>query len=42
VGKVLGWDNARCEQEIARYEAQVKADRLAAQEPTDAAAVAVR
>jgi len=41
-GEALGWDDARCEREIARYEAQVEADRLAAQERTDMAAVAAR
>jgi glycerol-3-phosphate dehydrogenase len=42
VSEVLGWDNIRREQEIAYYVAQVEADRLAAQELTDAAAVAAR
>ena len=41
-GEVLGWDNARCEREIACYEARVEADRLAVQELTDTAAVAAR
>lgn len=41
-GEVLGWDNTHLEREIARYAAQVEADRLAARELTDAAAVAVR
>jgi glycerol-3-phosphate dehydrogenase len=41
-GEVLGWDNAHLEREIARYAAQVEADRLAARELTDAAVVAVR
>jgi glycerol-3-phosphate dehydrogenase len=42
VGEALGWDNIRREQEVAHYIAQVEADRLAAQELTDAAAVAAR
>jgi glycerol-3-phosphate dehydrogenase len=42
VGEVLDWDDTRCEREITRYEARVEADCLAAQEHTDAAAVAVR
>lgn len=41
-GKVLSWDNARCEREIAHYEAQVEADRLAMREITDEAAMAAR
>jgi glycerol-3-phosphate dehydrogenase len=42
IGEALGWDNIRREQEVAHYVAQVEADRLAAQELTDAAAVAAR
>jgi glycerol-3-phosphate dehydrogenase len=42
IGEMLGWDNIRCEQEVGHYVAQVEADRLAAQELTDAAAVAAR
>ena len=41
-GEMLGWDNARCEWEVAHYEAQVEADRLAARELIDATAVAAR
>lgn len=42
LGEVLGWHAAAREQEIAHYAAQVEADRLAARELTDAAAVAAR
>jgi hypothetical protein len=41
-GEVLGWDDARREQELARYEAQMDADRQAQREPDDDAAVAAR
>ncbi len=40
VGEILGWDTVQREQEIAHYEARVKADQLAALELTDAAAIA--
>jgi hypothetical protein len=39
---VLGWGGARREQELARYEAQMDADRQAQREPDDDAAVAAR
>ncbi len=42
VGTVLGWDNPAREQEVAHYKAQIEADRLAARELTDEAAIAVR
>jgi len=42
LGEVLGWHAAAREREIAHYAAQVEADRLAARELTDAAAVAAR
>jgi glycerol-3-phosphate dehydrogenase len=41
-GEVLGWDDARRAGEIARYEAQMEADRRAEREPTDEAAFAAR
>ena len=40
VGEVLDWDTMQREQEIAHYEARVKADQLAALELTDATAIA--
>lgn len=42
VGEVLGWHDTRRERELARYEAQVDADRRAQREPDDDAAVAAR
>jgi C-terminal domain of alpha-glycerophosphate oxidase len=42
VGEVLGWDDARRAQEVARYRAQMDADRRAEREPDDDAAVAAR
>lgn len=42
VGEALSWDSTHCQQEIDRYTAQVEADRLAEQEPTDDAALAAR
>ena len=42
VGEVLGWDDARRAQELARYETLMDADRRAQREPDDDAAVAAR